>query len=178
MALQPQTTAGWQQQMTALKRQILELKDIIDEVLMAPSSGVALPEPDKLDDITDYDIWIPYLTAKLQLEKAISTSDKEKKIIFFYIYAQLGPKIKAQVLSTLNIADITHTYDHQQLLDHLKSLRAGLNKGFVSNRNSNLTVRRYLDLLHGTDKDVVSLVSREFPNDTRYQRLGSVVATT
>jgi Na+/phosphate symporter len=56
MALQSQTTAGWQQQITALKRQILELKDIIDGVLMAPSSALALPEPDKLDDITDYDI--------------------------------------------------------------------------------------------------------------------------
>ena len=128
MALQPQTTAGWQQQMTALKRQIIELKDIIDEVFMAPSSSVALPEPDKLDDITDYDIWIPYLTAKLKPDKAASTSDIEKEIIFFYVYAQLGPKIKAQVLSTLNIAYITGTYDHQQLLDHLKSLRAGLEK--------------------------------------------------
>jgi hypothetical protein len=121
MAFQPQTTDGWQQQITALKSQILELNDVIDEVLMAPSSRVALPEPDKLDDITDYDIWIPYLTAKLKLDKAASTSDAEKEIIFFYIYAQLGPKIKAQVLSTLNIADITGTYDHQQLLNHLKS---------------------------------------------------------
>ncbi|KAH8750296.1 hypothetical protein F5883DRAFT_528166 [Diaporthe sp. PMI_573] len=108
MALQSQTTAGWQQQITALKRQILELMDIIDEVLMAPSSALALPEPDKLDDITDYEIWIPYLTAKLELDKAANTSDEKdllrEKIIFFYVYAQLGPNIRAQVLSTLNIA--------------------------------------------------------------------------
>jgi hypothetical protein len=132
MALQPETTAGWQQQITTLKRHVIELKDIIDDVLLAPSSGVSLPEPDKLDDITDYDIWIPYLTAKLELDKAEGTSaEKEQsrnKIIFFYVYAQLGPKLRAQVLSTLNIANITDTYDHRQLLDHLKSLRAGLNK--------------------------------------------------
>ncbi|KAH8752280.1 hypothetical protein F5883DRAFT_691818 [Diaporthe sp. PMI_573] len=132
MAFQSQTTAGWQQQITALKRQILELKDIIDGVLMAPSSALALPEPDKLDDITDYDIWIPYLTAKLELDKGANTSDEKdllrEKIIFFYVYAQLGQNIRAQVLSTLNIADITKAYDHRQLLDHLKRLRAGLNK--------------------------------------------------
>jgi tetratricopeptide (TPR) repeat protein len=46
------------------------------------------------------------------------------------------------------------------------------------NRNSNLTIRRYLDLLHGTDKDVVSLMSREFLDDTRYQGSGNAVATT
>jgi hypothetical protein len=132
MALQSHTTAGWQQQFAALKRQILELKDNIDEVLIAPSSGVALPEPDKLDDITDYDIWIPYLTAKLELDKAANTTDEKdlsrEKAIFFYIYAQLRPSIKAQVLNTLNIADITNTYDHRELLAHLKSLRTGLNK--------------------------------------------------
>ncbi|KAH8767189.1 hypothetical protein F5883DRAFT_670403 [Diaporthe sp. PMI_573] len=124
--------AGWQEPITALKRQILELKDIIDEVLMAPSSGIALPEPDKLDDIADYDIWIPYLNAKLELDKAAYTSDEKdlsrEKIIFFYVYAQLGPKLRAQVLNTLNIAGFTNTYDHQQLLNHLKKLRAGLNK--------------------------------------------------
>jgi hypothetical protein len=98
MALQSQTTAGWQQQITALKRQILDLKDIIDGVLMAPSSALALPEPDKLNDITDYDIWIPYLTAKLELDKGANTSDEKdllrEKIIFFYVYAQLGYELK------------------------------------------------------------------------------------
>jgi hypothetical protein len=72
---------------------------------------------------------------KLKLDKAASTSDIEKEIIFFYVYAQLGPKIKAQVLSTLNIA---YTYDHQQLLDHLKSLRAGLESQELSNRSFEL----------------------------------------
>ncbi|KAL1847526.1 hypothetical protein Daus18300_013927 [Diaporthe australafricana] len=127
-----ETTAGWQQQITALKRHVIELKDMIDDVLLAPSSSVSLPEPDKLEDIAYYDIWIPYLTAKLELDKAESTSAENEqsrdKIIFFYVYAQLGRKLRAQVLSTLKIANITNTYNHQQLLDHLKSLWAGLNK--------------------------------------------------
>jgi hypothetical protein len=76
--------AGWQEPITALKRQILELKDIIDEVLMAPSSGIALPEPDKLDDIADYDIWIPYLNAKLELDKA-ATLEYEAIVPFVHI---------------------------------------------------------------------------------------------
>jgi hypothetical protein len=51
-----------------------------------------------------------------------------EKALFFYVYAQLGPSIRAQLLNTLNIADITDTYDHRELLAHLKSLRTGLNK--------------------------------------------------
>ncbi|KAH8742904.1 acyl transferase/acyl hydrolase/lysophospholipase [Diaporthe sp. PMI_573] len=46
------------------------------------------------------------------------------------------------------------------------------------NCNPHLTIQRYIDLLHGTDKDVVSLMTQEFPDDTRYQGVGNAVATT
>jgi tetratricopeptide (TPR) repeat protein len=46
------------------------------------------------------------------------------------------------------------------------------------NRNSHLTIRDYLNLLRGTEKDVVDLMSREFPDDTRYEDSRNGVATT
>ncbi|KAH8745286.1 P-loop containing nucleoside triphosphate hydrolase protein, partial [Diaporthe sp. PMI_573] len=46
------------------------------------------------------------------------------------------------------------------------------------NCNPHLTIQRYIDLLHGTDKDIVSLMAQEFPDDTRYPDVGNAVATT
>lgn len=46
------------------------------------------------------------------------------------------------------------------------------------NCNPHLTIQRYIDLLHGTDNAIKSLMAQEFPDDTRYQGVGNAVATT
>ncbi|KAH8743019.1 P-loop containing nucleoside triphosphate hydrolase protein [Diaporthe sp. PMI_573] len=46
------------------------------------------------------------------------------------------------------------------------------------NCNPHLTIQRYIDLLHGTDKEIISLMAQEFPDDTRYPDVGNAVATT
>jgi hypothetical protein len=46
------------------------------------------------------------------------------------------------------------------------------------NRNKHVSIKRYIDLLRGTEQDVVSLMSREFHDSTRYQGSQNAVATT
>ena len=46
------------------------------------------------------------------------------------------------------------------------------------NRNRQLSVRRYLELLRGTEQDMVELMSREFDDKTRYRGSSNAVAIT
>ncbi|KAH8757904.1 hypothetical protein F5883DRAFT_525462 [Diaporthe sp. PMI_573] len=147
MALQSQTTAGWQQQITALKRQILELKDIIDGVLMAPSSALALPEPDKLDDITDYDIWIPYLTAKLELDKGANTSDEKRRC---HYHSDLLNRKDLRAFLRLQPAD----------LDLVPSLR----RDFERWKQEPMTFFEGLNMDTDVDRDLSGYLSRQNKN--------------
>jgi hypothetical protein len=44
--------------------------------------------------------------------------------------------------------------------------------------NPHLTIQRYIDLSHGTDKEIISLMAQEVPDGTRYPDVGNAVATT
>jgi hypothetical protein len=46
------------------------------------------------------------------------------------------------------------------------------------NRNGQVSVRKYRELLRGTEQDIVSLMSREFHDNTRYHGSRNAVATT
>ncbi|KAH8753288.1 hypothetical protein F5883DRAFT_632842 [Diaporthe sp. PMI_573] len=82
------------------------------------------------------------------------------------------------VLFTTRSAEIA-TSAAPRLLEELTYLPLAIVQAAAYlNCNPHLTIQRYIDLLHGTDKDVVSLMTQEFPDDTRYRGVGNAVATT
>jgi hypothetical protein len=64
------------------------------------------------------------------------------------------------------------------LLEQLTYLPLAITQaGAYLNRNR-VSIATYLELLRGTEQDVVGLMSREFHDSTRYQGSGNAVATT
>ncbi|KAM0817164.1 hypothetical protein AB5N19_02967 [Seiridium cardinale] len=67
----------------------------------------------------------------------------------------------------------------EQLLQELSYLPLAIAQAAAYlNRNKHLSIQRYLELLRGTEQDMISLLSREFEDLTRYRGSRNAVATT
>lgn len=65
-----------------------------------------------------------------------------------------------------------------QLLEELNWLPLAITQATAYMNRTNISTSRYLDLMHGTENDRISLMSREFRDGTRYPGLQNAVATT
>ncbi|KAI4940762.1 hypothetical protein J4E91_011249 [Alternaria rosae] len=65
-----------------------------------------------------------------------------------------------------------------KLLDELTCLPLAIAQAAAYLNINRMTITKYLQLLHRTEQDLVSLLSREFRDDTRYKGSANAVATT
>lgn len=65
-----------------------------------------------------------------------------------------------------------------QLLQELNFLPLAITQATAYMNRTNISTSRYLELMHGTEQDRVSLMSRNFHDRTRYAGLQDAVATT
>jgi tetratricopeptide (TPR) repeat protein len=66
----------------------------------------------------------------------------------------------------------------RKLLDELTRLPLAIAQAAAYLNMNRTTIAKYLRLLHSTEQDLVSLLSREFRDDTRYKGSANAVATT
>ncbi|CAN9286263.1 unnamed protein product, partial [Alternaria alternata] len=81
---------------------------------------------------------------------------------------------KSLTKKTLLCNDATTT----ELLDELTYLPLAIAQAAAYLNRNRMPVAKYLQLLQGTEQDLVRLLSREFRDDTRYKGLANAVATT
>ncbi|KAJ5593324.1 hypothetical protein N7537_010228 [Penicillium hordei] len=66
----------------------------------------------------------------------------------------------------------------ERLLEELRWLPLAIKQAASYIGFTNMPISRYLDLLHGTDKDKETLANWHFPDDTRYPQLPNAIAET
>jgi tetratricopeptide (TPR) repeat protein len=81
---------------------------------------------------------------------------------------------KSLTRKTLLCDDATTT----ELLDELTYLPLAIAQAAAYLNRNRMPVAKYLQLLRGTEQDLVRLLSREFRDDTRYKQSANAVATT
>ncbi|KAH8896557.1 TPR-like protein [Thozetella sp. PMI_491] len=88
------------------------------------------------------------------------------------------------VASTFAGADMVELYKTSlqeakaELLDNLQCLPLAITQAAAYINVDQVSVKRYLRLLQGTEKDAASLISREFGDNTRYPESHNAVANT
>ena len=91
------------------------LQDIAARASSRPKSR--LPDPEKLSGSSQWNTWLPYIRAKLRIDKyAIGP---EPEALFFYVYGCLEPTIQLLVLPQLHHAEASGVWDHEAILDKL-----------------------------------------------------------
>ncbi|CAN9239159.1 unnamed protein product [Alternaria alternata] len=78
--------------------------------------------------------------------------------------------VKKELLSNQAMTD--------KLLDELTCLPLAIAQAAAYLNRNRMPVAKYLQLLRGTEQDLVRLLSREFRDDTRYKQSANAVATT
>ncbi|MCJ1307313.1 hypothetical protein MMC25_000959 [Agyrium rufum] len=73
---------------------------------------------------------------------------------------------------------IHNTVVATELLDELTFLPLAITQAAAYLNVNQLSIREYLQLLRGTEQNVISLMSREFRDNTRYENSDNAVATT
>ena len=66
----------------------------------------------------------------------------------------------------------------RQLLDELTYLPLAITQVAAYLSRNFLSIQKYLKLLRGTEQDIVGLISRDFPDSTRYPSSQNAIATT
>ncbi|RSL81495.1 hypothetical protein CEP51_005792 [Fusarium floridanum] len=108
-------------------------------------------------------------------EVALAVSDEEP--------LELGEMKPEEALRFLgkSITSKPHLADHSlvsELLEELTYLPLAIAQAAAYLNRNKITIPRYLELLRGTEQEMISLLSREFPDRTRYRESKNAVATT
>ena len=160
-----------------------DLKELVRRYLSSDIAGpwlLILDNADDMDMLRTMTQYLPESDGGLILittrSRDVALSAADGGIVELHeMSLQEAKSILQKWLTTKDLGDDAAV---KELLSELTYLPLAIAQAAAYLKRNKISIATYLGLLRGTEKDMVSLLSREFPDSTRYVGSANAVATT